>query len=254
MSGLTGLSGLSGASAVFGGFSPRSLPGLQLWLKADAGTYQNAALTTPATADADPVGGWEDQSGSGNDVLQVGVAATRPTLKLAIKNGKPVLRCDGGDYLKGAFGGGALSQPFMIFAVTQFTGPLDDGSYYYLTNGDDAVNLAYLAKRGTAGVGDPWAISAASVISGGAADANWHIWSALFNGASSEFWIDGVSVTTGNAGVNVIDGFTAGAFHTGGNGWVGDIGEMIVYDPAPADDDRQRVQQYLSTRWGVTLP
>lgn len=38
-------------------FSPLSIPGLKLWLKADGTLWQDSARTTPAIADGDPVGG-----------------------------------------------------------------------------------------------------------------------------------------------------------------------------------------------------
>src|SRR5262249_3142078 len=45
-------------------FDPLTLTNLSLWLKGDAGTYQDSGFVTPATADGDPVGGWQDQSGN----------------------------------------------------------------------------------------------------------------------------------------------------------------------------------------------
>lgn len=74
-------------------FSPLSL-NPSLWLKADRGLYQESTFTTPAVADADPVGGWQDQSGNARHMIQT-TAGNRPALKLAIKNGKPVVRFDG---------------------------------------------------------------------------------------------------------------------------------------------------------------
>lgn len=78
------------------GFTPRQLPGLMLWLSADRGVFQNSALSTPAVSDGDPVGGWADQSGKGNNATQA-VAGQRPTLKLNIVSGLPIVRFDGVD-------------------------------------------------------------------------------------------------------------------------------------------------------------
>lgn len=75
-------------------FSPLSLSPA-LWLKADAGTNQTASGTA-ATADADPVGEWQDQGGNGNHLAQA-TASKRGTLKLNIQNGRPVIRFDGTD-------------------------------------------------------------------------------------------------------------------------------------------------------------
>lgn len=75
---------------------PDAVPGLQLWLRADAGVYQDSAGTTPAAADGDPVGRWADQSGNGKHATQ-GTAAKRPTWKTNQLNGLPSVRGDGVD-------------------------------------------------------------------------------------------------------------------------------------------------------------
>jgi hypothetical protein len=85
-----------GRPAAPAAFSPASPPGLLLWLWADQGTFQDAARTTPAAADGDPVGGWQDLSGRGNHASQA-VAASRPTLRLGASglSGRAALQLDG---------------------------------------------------------------------------------------------------------------------------------------------------------------
>jgi len=83
------------------------------WYRADAGTFQ-AAAGAAAVADGDPVGQWQDQAANADHVAQA-VLAAKPTLRLNIKGGMPVLRFDGGDWLQGAYTtGGALTQPFTV--------------------------------------------------------------------------------------------------------------------------------------------
>ena len=60
-----GLRGLMLGSGGGPGITPRSMSGLQLWLDAGKGTYQDVAKTVPAAANADPVQLWADQSGQG---------------------------------------------------------------------------------------------------------------------------------------------------------------------------------------------
>lgn len=106
-------------------WTPASLPGLQLWLSADVGVYQDAARTTPAVATNDPVGGWADQSGQGHHVSQA-TAGNRPLLQLAQQNGRPSLLFDGID---DAIGLAALSMAdtgFSLFVVGKL---LDVGLY-----------------------------------------------------------------------------------------------------------------------------
>ena len=63
-------------------FSPTNIAGLQLWLKADAGTYQSSGGSA-ATADNDPIGEWQDQSVNAKHAVET---TNKPVLKLNIQN------------------------------------------------------------------------------------------------------------------------------------------------------------------------
>ncbi len=65
---------------------------LQCLYRADAGTWQNTAGTTPATADGDPVARWDDQSDNGQHLI----ANASATLKTnQINTTLPCIRFDG---------------------------------------------------------------------------------------------------------------------------------------------------------------
>jgi serine protease len=66
---------------------PASLPGLVLWLQADALT---------GLADGAPVATWPDRSGAGNHATQA-VAAKRPTYRAGVANGLPAVLFDAAD-------------------------------------------------------------------------------------------------------------------------------------------------------------
>lgn len=72
-----------------GGFDPRTIPGLNLWLDAnDSSTlWQDAAGTTPAAANNDVIGKWDDKSGNGYHVVQA-TAGNKPYLAAASINGR----------------------------------------------------------------------------------------------------------------------------------------------------------------------
>lgn len=69
--------------------APTDVSGCVLWLDAGEITGLN---------DDDSIPLWEDQSGEGHDYTQ-DVAGFRPTYKINILNGKPAVRFDGNDYL-----------------------------------------------------------------------------------------------------------------------------------------------------------
>ena len=100
-----------------GGVSPHT------WHYAGSGAlFQDSGLTTPAVSDDDPIGGSTNQGSDSHSIVQA-TAGNKPTLKLNILNGEPVYRCNGGDFLQGAFNG-ALSQPFTILTVADFNEPM----------------------------------------------------------------------------------------------------------------------------------
>ena len=71
------------------GSGPQAVPNLVLWLDA----------TKLSVSDGAPVTVWNDASGQGHRATQT-TAASQPTYRRSILNGKPVVHFDGGDYLK----------------------------------------------------------------------------------------------------------------------------------------------------------
>ena len=86
---LTFNSGLSVFTAGGGAaFSPDSVSGLKLWVMADVETFQDIAMTTPATLNGHQVNGWKDQSGENNHMI-ADSAGGQPVLNTSVQNGLP---------------------------------------------------------------------------------------------------------------------------------------------------------------------
>jgi len=239
------------SGAVAAGWTPASpttdggvLP--HTWHYANSGAlYQDAAKTTPATADGDPVGASVNQGTDAHDIVQA-VAGARPTLKLAIQNGQSVLRLDGGDHLKGAFTGG-LTEPYTILAMAQLSaGAVADGNWYYVVSDDNSNNMV-LRKSG----GNEWQIFGSAGVSGNPSDGDWNAWLALFNGAASQFWHNGISEGSGDAGAFNGSGITFGARNNATFLWPGDISELIIYDSNLSTADKNQLGAYLATKFGT---
>lgn len=231
---------------LFGGFSPLRLPGLALWLKADGTLWQDSARTTPAAADGDPVGAWDDASGNGRHVVQA-TAGSRPTLKLAIQNGRPVLRFDGVDDWLGFAAGFGGTAPFSTLVV-----------YKKRVAGGDLIPV------GSAGEGNPSPIVEYS-------DGNFYCTSANTYGVvtagehAAAFVM--TSVVVPSEGVHNIwfNGVAQAVAETAGGGTStfarvgarlnlytdGDIGEIILGLSAWSDADRIKVEAYARARWGT---
>lgn len=222
--------------------------GFAPWLL--TGIYQDSAETTTAASDGDPVGAMNNTEMFGSDAYSVtqGTTANKPTLRTGANglDSQPVLEFDGGDELRGAFNGGALSQPVTIIAVAQLDGSvLNDNNNYFICDGDDASNRLALYKWGSTNP-DAMTIYGGSNVSGDAPDANWHIYMVHFNTASSEFWRGGTSEASGNAGSNTMDGATLGSSQSGG-GWVGKIAALFIIDGLASDAVLNQYGAYLQS-------
>lgn len=119
---------------------PNAIPGLVFWLRAFTGRYTTAAGSTPADADGDPVGRWEDQTSGARNVVQATDAA-RPTYRTTTRKS---IRFDGSDdHLSYA---GSLSHLLGTFAMAFVT-----GATAFATRGAQV-----LLSTADAGVADSW--------------------------------------------------------------------------------------------------
>jgi hypothetical protein len=237
------------ASPTPGGYTPEH------WYRSDGPLWQDAGLTR-ASSDGDPIGRWDDLTGNADHISQ-GMILQKPSLQSGLTdllNGYPVIRFDGqNDWLRGAFtNGGAMNQPNTWILVAKLSATLiDDGNYHYLASGDDITNYHELAKNAAPGH-DKWIIYAGAILAGNDADGNWNIWTAVFNGASSQFWHNGISEASGNAGAHNPDGITLGARGSADLTAACDIAEVLLYEPNLTDADKNKIGQYLADRYALS--
>jgi hypothetical protein len=248
---LLGLLGGSSAAA----FSPMNIAGLVLWLDAaDASTlFQADNGTTPAVADADPVGYWGDKSGNGKHAIQA-VAGSRPALKLAQQNGKNVVRFDGNsDSLSIA---GVTLSSFAIFAVMKNStnsvlmehsanASANNGHYFYSNNsGSLTVRRGGSSHNTTAGVN--WGNTGSTILMTGE-----------FQGTlvNTILRVNGSSVGTGSGGdltaSTVTDTLYLGARAGSSLYLTGDYMEIVIYSPHPGAAAITTMEAYLNAKWSV---
>jgi hypothetical protein len=217
-------------------WDPSHLPGLALWLKADAlsGLLDGAAVAS-----------WPDATGNDEAAMQA-VAANQPHYRLNAQNGLPVVRFDGGDWLTVAshlqFGIGA--QPFSQLAIWK----------------PSAAGQALMFWANSVGLLTTDFDNDVGIFSGSALfnfDAHpfgqWHIVAGVHNGAASAVVVDGGTPVTGSAGAGAPGGdLTIGAGINGGDRWLnGDLGELIVTRTALTTGERQRLEGYAAHKWGL---
>ena len=207
-------------------FSPTDIAGCKLWLKADAGITKDGG---------NYVSIWADQSGNGNDAVQA-TGSAQPLWVDDVLNGKPVLRFDG---LDNWLEFNEIDNAISIFMVLKHrTGT---GSY--------PITLGHLTTYDMNG-GDGIYMFSSSYTSSYVLNGNLFVNSVITPVLSSIkpivhslFSI----IATGNIRVETIcnDRFVSNHL------WDGDFAEIIIFDSALSDTDRQLVENYLNAKYAL---
>ena len=224
-------------------FTPTSIAGMQIWYKADTGLFQDSAKTTPATANAHPVGAWEDQSGNGNDILQT-TSNRRPFLTAAGLNGHSFIsNAANNEYMVKAVL--SIAQPYTFFAVTRLN-PLNTGNHLYTAG---KGNIFYDAG------GPRWYMqNGGNVFSSGTATTAWTYITAVCTTSTSKIRQNG-----GNEGSGATTGgtLTLLSFMASDGGFGADsansahYAEFLLYSGALTALQITNVEDYLKTRFGL---
>jgi hypothetical protein len=213
-------------------FVPTDIAGLQLWLKADSLSLN----------DADPVTTWADQSGNGRDAGQA-VAANKPIYKVNIVNGKPVVRFDGvNDVMTTAASFGVRT----IFYAVTYTSGVIWGSSLDLTYFGVNVATHYL-YMGPGGGG---------VTTVGDEPGAWHIWTGKYSSGAGQgiIRLDGTQAGTGTHEADTATGTTfIGNRELADLPLAGDLAELIGYSGYLSDANCLSVERYLGTKYGITV-
>jgi len=244
---------LSGGS---GAFQPDDISGLQFWVDAaDSATlYTDSTLTTLAVSDGDVVGGWEDKSGNTRNALQTD-GTKKPLLKLAIQNGRNVVRTDGSnDLLDLAYDTNGLAGFTLIYVVKKQSGV----NYGGITNYPNTVGFSINGNATAWNFGGRTQTGGATFYSATAtADPTLaHVFSGTY-GTSINAYTDGVIGTpagpvspagTLNCGTAWMIGplTTIPGSHTATN-----YCEILMYNSELSGTNRQLVEAYLKTKWGT---
>lgn len=214
------------------GFTPTDLSGLVLWLDAPSiGGTDGDAVTT-----------WADRSASANNATQ-STAAAKPTFKTAIQNGLAIVRFDGGDSL--VLGTNITGGPIHAFAVLDANGSGYRTIFAALAAAQlqwriDADGKQSLLKSSTAGIGT----------STSAIGANFNYIAVSYSNPNALFRLNGAD---DGGGTSAQTGMVINriGINQATEQFNGDIGELLIYSSVLSDTDRNRVEGYLKTRWGL---
>jgi hypothetical protein len=233
---------------------PQAVSGLILWLDASriTGLSDGGAVTT-----------WSDASGNGRHATQ-STAAYRPTYRTRVLNGWPAVRFDGlDDYLTTS----SLSIPSnaTIFVVAQnrtqtsstdsiYRPILAGNSSPYLTSGTEYA-LGY-KRSGAPGFHAVLSngSSVQTVQTSAAATEGFELHAYRKSGTSATLYRAGqlVATATQSRTSGMGTGYYIGAeLRNSARRYLGDVAEILVYNRALSDAERQQVEGYLAGKYAI---
>jgi len=235
--------------------------GLQLWLKADALSHASGTAITS----------WADSSGNGRLASQAD-SSKQPVYRTEGVNGQPYVRFDGSnDVMEVPFEAFFNSEEFVVFAVTKHSGTGGDSPI--LSSDGNGYSLIYEVFSTTptvtsktritwkeAGSVDHETTTSADITNtdafiltytmkdtGDPADGQSDTAKLFINGDEKASQTSGVDYVP-NTSVNLKIGEKSGDF------FKGDIYEILIYNTALTNAERESVEGYLSYKYGINLP
>jgi hypothetical protein len=247
-----------------------------LWLKADAGVYQDAGVSL--AMDGQNVQQWNDQSCNGFNASQPD-ATKRPTWQQYAFNGKPALWFDGvnGNYwLENTVNtpvatAGSARTYFVVAKAACNASGIYMGGHLFTNRRNAVASTLEFVKNGNNGIfhGGNFMSNHPQATSVNFEDGQKQpfvgTWTTEGTNTNLNFWFNGVAATTANAnfmednstslGYCVGDRRDAFQFDTpnGQYDWQGHIAEIIVYDRVLSATERQAVESYLQQKY-ITTP
>jgi hypothetical protein len=222
----------------------------------DLATLFQNSNGTGAVGGGDPVGYWQDKSGTGNHATQSGSTSLKPTLATASTNGKASLSFDND------------SLQCLKFAANPLAGSSAGTGFYVCcgTQGQGACVGHPLAQfGGAAGSADhypcddvthysSWGRSSRMSFSYDPPFTSTHVGVVMSRSADWRFWFKDTLATTEDGGVSWGSGpgiggnpnESAGAFY-----YPGVVCEVLLYAAAVSDADRATITNYLVSKWGI---
>lgn len=205
--------------------------------------FQDTGKTTAADTDDDPVAVLVEKTGTSSDFVRLTDDTHRATLKVAIQNGKNVLRYNGTtSVLRNSTG---FPQPCHVFAVVRANGWTS--ADYFFGGGSSTAFALYQS-----------ALSPRAYVSSGTASTQYadltigtfFVAHCYFNGASSTFKVNNTLIEAGNFGTQgIVNGLALGARYAGSlNGNV-DLGTMFLFNSLRADETK--IVNYLMDLYNV---
>ena len=217
-------------------FDPTENASLKVWLDGDAPSSINEFSGV--------IESWKDRSGNGYDFSE---SIGNPTAETG-PNGRGIVSFDGDDQLwtNKEF----IGRNYTVFAVSRQTGSINKRLISSINNN------WLLGYRG--GYHDSWWIYDNGRLGGSKpSDHNWHLHIlSSSDGDEVNFWVDFSKVSdNSNAGHNLINypgQISLGAWKNFEEPSTGEIAEFLLFDSILSENNREKMEGYLATKWNLT--
>lgn len=212
--------------------SPTELSDLKLWLRSDLGVTTSGSNVTA----------WADQSGSANNAT--GPASHQPTLNAtdAGYNNRPTIQFASASSQYMTLGSPTPNQPCTLYVVGESTS--GSGLQYFNGNANGACTI--LINTGSS---IDWSINALTTrSSSNSTQGTAQAFAAVFNGASSSFYINSSATNLISGSPGTLDPATTSYVGTDNNttGFLnGKIAEMVVCNTAHSTQTISEVFRYF---------
>ena len=243
-------------------WTPASLTSLALWLDATTGLYDATSGGALVTASGFAIGRWEDRSPNARHFSQ-GTVNARPVLAASSLNGKNTIAFDGtDDFLDGLYTRSYPAQSlFVVFSIAASKTQAGIFAESLAAVTDQANYLAATQKvlqigstaNASATLLSPQNITLSSFAIGTFTHTGTQIINYL-NGTAAAAAAD----TFPTANYEVVRARLGGRINSNGTNVTGSnlsgsIAEVIAYDRLLTTAERQQVESYLGTKWGISL-
>lgn len=233
-------------------------------LKYNPTVWLDATDATTITSIGGAVSQWSDKSGYGYNAAQ-GTALSQPVTGSSTINGRNAINFDSNTFMVSTLSTAITSSSLTCFVVVKRTGVIMDaspiegintGQVYDYNNAESAV----LFGEGAGAVIQPYRNNATLSTAVHPGNAVSYIASNVFNGTTETTYLNGVASSpvdsTGSFNINrllLAARYFSSAPVTAGLGYNGCVGEVLVYNYALTTAQRQDVEAYLSSKWGISL-
>jgi len=227
------------------GFNPKSISGLSLWL--DAADTSTITVSTGVSV-------WADKSGNGRDAAQA-VGGKQPAYSSTI-NGKNVVTFQGTDDTMQIGANAAFNATSQTIIVVARQNANANQALWYKADSNSAVGVIMRYRAASVF----WLyqqndVNAETLSNNASTNSNVNVFATVVEPANQSGFVNGTPVSTANVATAYDNnsGPWLGSRRDVGEYLQGDIAEVLHWNRALTAAEREKVQQYLGRKWGITV-